>query len=148
LRTGADKISLHIDPAGLTGQGEEPMIRMPLRAALTLAILTGASASSAQLSGLGGMLGGGLPNIASVGAGNAAGVLSYCMKNKLVNATSASSILGKLTGKPGVKESSGFKLGQQGTIKTDGSAFSLGGLKAKAKTRACDMVLNHATSLL
>jgi hypothetical protein len=143
LRTVADGISLHIDPAGLAGQGEEPMIRMPLRA-----ILTGASASSAQLSGLGGMLGGGLPNIASVGAGNAAGVLSYCMKNKLVNATNASSILGKLTGKTGVRESNGFKLGQQGTIKTDGSAFSLGGLKAKAKTKACDMVLNHATSLL
>ena len=124
------------------------MNHMPLRAILTLAMLTGASASSAQLSGLGGMLGGGLPNIASVGAGNAAGVLSYCLKNKLVNATSASSVLGKLTGKPGLKESSGFKLGQDGTIKTDGSAFSLGGLKAKAKTRACDLVLSHATSLL
>lgn len=120
-----------------------------LRAALTILALTGATASSAQLSGgLGGLMGGMLPNIASVGAGNAAGVLSYCVKNKLVNATSASSILGKLTGKPGVKESSGFKLGQDGTIKTDKSALSLDSLKSKAKTKACDLVLNHASSLI
>jgi hypothetical protein len=124
------------------------MIRTPVRAILTLMMMTGASASSAQLSALGGLLGGALPNIASVGAGNAAGVLSYCVKNKLVNATSATSILGKLTGKPGVKESSGFKLGQTGTIQTDRSALSLDGFKAKAKTKACDLVLNHASGLL
>lgn len=124
------------------------MIRTPVRAALTLMILTGASTSSAQLPDLGGLMGGALPNIASMGAGNAAGVLSYCVKNKLVNATSATSVLGKLTGKPGVKESSGFKLGQAGTIKTDKNALSLDSLKAKAKTKACDMVLSHATSLI
>ncbi|NWK95665.1 DUF2501 domain-containing protein [Sphingobium lactosutens] len=124
------------------------MTRMPIRAALTLAILSGATASSAQLSNLGGLMGGALPNIASVGAGNAAGVLSYCVKNKLVNATSASSVLGKLTGKPGVAESSGFKLGQSGTIQTDQNVLSIGGLKAKAKSKLCDLVLSHATSLL
>ncbi len=125
------------------------MIATPLRAILAVALLTGATASTAQLGGgLGGLLGGAMPNIASVGAGNAAGVLSYCVKNKLVNATSASSILGKLTGKPGVTESNGFKLGQQGTIKTDNSALSLSALKSKAKTKACDLVLNHAGSLL
>jgi hypothetical protein len=124
------------------------MIRISVHVPLMLLALTGATASSAQLPDLGGVLGGALPNIGSVGAGNAAGVLSYCVKNKLVNATSASSVLGKLTGQPGVKESSGFKLGQDGTIQTDGSALSLGGLKAKAKTRLCDMVLSHATSLI
>lgn len=126
------------------------MIATPLRAILAVALLSGATASTAQLGsgGLGGLLGGAMPNIASVGAGNAAGVLSYCVKNKLVNATSASSILGKLTGKPGVTESNGFKLGQQGTIKTDNSALSLSALKSKAKTKACDLVLNHAGSLI
>ena len=123
------------------------MIRLPLHAAPLVLLAMTATPSSAQLD-LGGLMGGALPNIASVGAGNAAGVLSYCVKNKLVNATSASSILGKLTGKPGVTESSGFKLGQTGTIQTDKSAFSLGGLKAKAKTKACDMVLNRANLLL
>lgn len=124
------------------------MIRTPIRAALMFVMLAGATASSAQLSNLGGLMGGALPNIASVGAGNAAGVLSYCVKNKLVNATSASSVLGKLTGKPGVTESSGFKLGQSGTIQTDQNALSIGGLKAKAKSKLCDLVLSHATSLL
>ncbi|MEC3910927.1 DUF2501 domain-containing protein [Sphingobium sp. CR2-8] len=123
------------------------MIRLPLRAAPFVLLAMTAAPSSAQLD-LGGLLGGGLPNIASVGAGNAAGVLSYCMKNKLVNATRAASILGKLTGKPGVKELSGFKLGQTGTIQTDRNALSLDSLKSKVKTRACDLVLNHASGLL
>ena len=104
------------------------MIRTSVRTALAIALLAGAGASSAQLGNLGGLLGGAMPDIASVGAGNAAGVLSYCVKNKLVNATGASSILGKLTGKPGVKESSGFKLGQTGTIQGDGGALPIAGL--------------------
>ena len=124
------------------------MIRTSIHATLSIALLAGAGASSAQLGNLGGLLGGAIPNIASVGAGNAAGVLSYCVKNKLVNATSASSILGKLTGKPGVKESSGFRLGQSGTIQGDGGALPIAGLKEKVKTKACDVVLRHAGSLI
>ena len=132
--------------------GRKIMIRTSVRTAfysgLTIALLAGAGASSAQLGNLGGLLGGAMPDIASVGAGNAAGVLSYCVKNKLVNATGASSILGKLTGKPGVKESSGFKLGQTGTIQGDGGALPIAGLKDKVKTKACDLVLRHAGSLI
>ncbi|WP_420143490.1 DUF2501 domain-containing protein [Sphingobium sp.] len=124
------------------------MIRTSVRAALTIAMLAVAGASPAQLGNLGGLLGGAMPNIASVGAGNAAGVLSYCVKNKLVNATSASSILSKLTGKPGVTESNGFKLGQTGTIQGDGGALPIAGLKEKVKTKACDLVLRHAGSLI
>ncbi len=124
------------------------MIRTSVHAALSIALLAGAAPSSAQLGNLGGLLGGAMPDIASVGAGNAAGVLSYCVKNRLVNATSASSILGKLTGKPGVKESSGFKLGQSGTIQGDGGALPIAGLKEKVKTKACDVVLRHAGSLI
>jgi type IV secretory pathway TrbL component len=112
---------------------------------LALTIVSGPTAASAQLSGV---LGGALPDVASVGAGNAAGVLSYCVKNKLTNATNASSVLGKLTGKPGVKESSGFSLGQSGTLQTDKSTLSLGSLKGKVKSKLCDMVLDHATSLI
>jgi hypothetical protein len=124
------------------------MFRTSIRTASIVLALTGVTAASAQIPGLGGVLGGGLPGIGSVGAGNAAGVLSYCVKNKLVNATSASSVLGRLTGKPGVKESNGFRLGEGGTVQTEGNGLSLGGLKAKAKTKVCDIVLNHATSLL
>ncbi len=124
------------------------MIRTSFRMILTALALAGATVAPAQFSGLGSALGGILPNVASTGAGNAAGVLSYCVKNKLVNATSASAILGKLTGKPGVKQSSGFSLGQAGTLKTDKSSLSLNGLKGKVKTKVCDMVLSHAGSLI
>ncbi|MGC4250123.1 MAG: hypothetical protein QM605_01315, partial [Sphingobium sp.] len=43
--------------------------------------------------GLGGLLGGILPDVASVGAGNAAGVLSYCVKNKVLGGANAKSVL-------------------------------------------------------
>lgn len=113
----------------------------------TMALLS-STASVAQLGDIGGILGGALPNVASAGAGNAAGVLSYCVKNKLVNATSASSVLGKLTGKPGVKDSTGFQLGQTGTLKSDQGALPIASLKGKVKNKLCDMVLRHATTLL
>ena len=44
-----------------------------------------------------GLLGAILPNVASVGAGNAAGVIGYCLKNKFLGGTNAKSVLGKLT---------------------------------------------------
>ena len=124
------------------------MIRTSIRIALPALALMASNASFAQLGDLGGLLGGALPNVASTGAGNAAGVLSYCVKNKLVNATSANSILGKLTGQPGVRESNGFQLGQTGTLKNDQGVLPIASLKGKVKTKLCDMVLRHATSLL
>lgn len=129
------------------------MTRSSLLAVTTTLALIGASASSAQMpklpSGGGGLLGAVLPDVASTSTGNAAGVLSYCVKNKLVGATSgASSVLGKLTGKPGVTSSPGFSLGQGGTLQTKDNSLSLGGLQDKMKSKLCDMVLNHATSLL
>jgi len=58
----------------------------------TSLILLGASAGTAQL-----------PSIIGMGADNAAGVLGYCVKNRLVDATSANAVLDKLHKKPGVR---------------------------------------------
>ncbi|WP_150290724.1 DUF2501 domain-containing protein [Sphingobium estronivorans] len=131
------------------------MHRMTRRAAITALAFTSASLalpSSAQLPDLsgkaGGLLGGMLPNLATTGAGNAAGMLSYCVKNKLVNAASATSVLGKLTGKQGVKESSGYSLGQKGVLQTQDNRLSVANLKGKVKSKLCGMVLSHAASLL
>lgn len=103
----------------------------------------------AQGSGLGGLLGGALPDIGSVGASNAAGVLSYCVENKLLRSTSgAAGVLGKLTGQEDVAQSDAFKLGQSGTLQSGNGQFSLDSLKGKVKNGLCDMVLKHARTFL
>jgi hypothetical protein len=134
---------------------------MSRKAALCIILsLTVASAAPAQLPSLGslgggragGLLGGVLPNVSSIGAGNAAGVLGYCVKNKFLGsggAGAASSVLGKLTGQKGVKSSKGYAAGQSGLLQMDGgSNLSLNSVKGKIKSKVCDMVLQHAQSLI
>ncbi len=119
--------------------------------AMAAGLMIAAAPASAQsgLGGLGGLLGGGLPDIASVGASNATGVLSYCVKNKFLSSTrGVSSVLGQLSGQKGVQSSDAFKLGETGVLQTGKDRFSLGGLKGRVKTMACDMVLKHAKSFL
>jgi hypothetical protein len=128
------------------------MVRRSVATALAALSFTLATSAPAQLpnlsGGADGLLGGVLPNVGSIGAGNAAGVLTYCMKNKFLGGANATSVLGRLTGKPGVKTSKGFALGRNGTVHTENSQLSLGSLKGKVKTRVCDLVLSHAGSLL
>lgn len=108
--------------------------------------MTGA-ASGLMGGGSGSMMG--LPSLASSSTGNVAGVLSYCVKNKIVQGASATSALSTLTGQSGVTSSSGYQAGEQGDIQSgNGNSFSLDGASAQMKTKACDMVLQHAQSLL
>lgn len=108
-----------------------------------------AGAPASRTGGLSSLLGGGLPDIASASAGNAAGLLGYCVRNKLVGGTDAASVLGKLTGQPGVATSSGYAAGQSGRLQTgSGNALSLDSLKGQVKTRVCDLVLKRAASFL
>lgn len=44
--------------------------------------------------GLAGVLGGVLPRVGSIGAGNAAGLLGYCLKNNLLGTTGATGAVG------------------------------------------------------
>jgi len=134
--------------------------RQSMLAAAAAAIATAAATAcclvapaSAQLSGLGSLggglsgLGGGLlPNVSSVGAGNAAGLLGYCVKRKLLGGTDATSLLGKLTGQQGVAGSKGYAAGQDGQLVTKNGSFSLDGVKDKVKGKVCTMVLDHAQS--
>ena len=60
----------------------------------------------------------GLPNLSSISPGNAAGVLSYCMKNKVLSGGSPTNALSGLMKKPGVASSSGYATGQAGNIVT------------------------------
>ena len=87
-----------------------------------VAVVMGASAGTAQL-----------PSIVGMGAENAAGVLGYCVKNRLVDATSANAMLDKLNKKPGVKGSGAFKSGESGIIHAGKKDISLDSLKGDAK---------------
>ncbi|WBO22093.1 DUF2501 domain-containing protein [Sphingomonas abietis] len=142
--------------------------RLPILA-IAFSLCVGAPAS-AQLSGLGslgggalgGSLGGSLGGlsglgggagllsggVSSIGAGNAAGLLGYCVKRKLLGGGDAASVLGRLTGQKGVTGSKGYAAGQDGQIVTQNGAFSLDGVKDKVKGKVCNMVLDHAQSFL
>ncbi len=117
----------------------------------------GGGNASGSVPGLGGQLPGGvsglmgqaLPNVSSAGAANTSGILSYCVTNNYLKGDGATSALSRLTGKSGVQSSSAFSAGQQGQLETgNGSMFSLGGLQDQAKSKLCDMVLQHAQSML
>jgi len=87
----------------------------------------GGSESSAQssegVSSLGGLGGLALPGISGKTAGNAAGVLEYCVKRK--------------------------KSGLQGILQGDGGqSFNLDAVSDKLKDKGCDYVLDNAGKLI
>ena len=114
------------------------------------------SGGSGQTGGsaLGGLTGG-LPAVGQASPGNTAGVLQYCVRNNYVSGSSASSvkdsIVSKVTGSGQGASDSGFKAGNSGVLQTgNGQNFSLsgGGVKDQITHKVCDMVLQHAKSLL
>jgi hypothetical protein len=114
---------------------------------LVLGLAGGAALVQGQIPGLPSMSG--LPNISSIGVGNAAGALGYCVKNKVVGGAEASSVLNRLSGKPDVRAAPGYADGQAGKLNLgDGSTFSLGGAQSQLKSQACNMVLKQAKSFI
>ena len=121
----------------------------------------GGSGGSSSSTGLAGALGGGASALPSLGgltsagtASNAAGVITYCMKNNYLNADKAAQVKDQLLGKMGLGQKEepkdeGYMSGLSGMIKgSDGKTFSLDSIKGKAKEKACDFVLDNAKSLL
>src|ERR1700761_2331330 len=98
----------------------------------------------------GSMLGGGMPSGGQAGAGNTAGVLEYCIKNKYLSGGSASSVKDSVLGKvSGQSNDSGYREGSNGMLQTgNGQGYSLGGggIKAQITQKVCDQVLQHAKS--
>ena len=109
--------------------------------------LSGGSGGASALAGLGGLTGSGT-------ASNAAGVITYCMKNNYLNADKAAQVKDQLMGKMGLGQKEepkdeGYMSGLSGMIKgSNGQTFSLDGVKGQAKEKACDFVLDNAKSLL
>ena len=126
----------------------------------------GASSSekTSSESALGGLLGGGTNSgmLSALGvpaagtANNAAGVLTYCVKNNYITANKkkAEQVKDQLLGKIGMKKKEepkdqGYLSGLAGKITgKDGQSFSMDKLKGDVKEKACDFVLDNASSLL
>ncbi len=95
-------------------------------------------------------VGNALPAIGASTAGNAAGVIQYCVKNNYLNAANANGIKDKLLGmvtgqKP---QQTGYANGAKGLLMgSDGQSLNLKGLSGKLKEKACDYVLKNASSL-
>jgi hypothetical protein len=108
----------------------------------------GASAQLPSLSGGSSLLKGGVPGVGSASMGNAAGVLSYCIKNKILGGGDASSVLGKLSGDKSVAASPDYSQGAAGLLQTGKtSTFSLDSISGSVKSKMCDMVLQRGKSL-
>jgi Protein of unknown function (DUF2501) len=98
---------------------------------------------------------GGLPSVGQTGPANTAGVLQYCVQNNYLSdgvaAPAKNALLGQV---PGASQSSDFKAGSSGLLQTgNGQSFNLGGgtgsdVKSQVTHKVCDMVLQHAKSLL
>lgn len=115
----------------------------------------GGSTQGGILQGLGNSLP--LSSLTPASAGNAAGVLEFCMKNNYLAGGDAQALKDKLMGKIGggstqkAKSDSGYLAGLQGLLNgSDGKSVDLsgGGLKEELTRKACDQVLKHAKSFL
>lgn len=115
---------------------------------------------SAQIDQLKGMLGGtgssagglSVPSVSQASPGNLAGVLQYCIKNKMLGGADASSVSSSLLNRAGGQnQDSGYQSGRSGLLGTgNGQSFSLegGGIKQQVTQKVCDLVLQRGKSLL
>jgi hypothetical protein len=95
------------------------------------------------------MLGSGLPNLSSIGAGNAAGLLGYCVKNKFISGASANPVVSGLMKKPGTTSSNDYAAGLAGQVVNGrGPPMSMNQVPAQMKSKACDMVLKKGATLM
>lgn len=116
----------------------------------------GTKQESSQSNGLASSLGGmAMPVISGDTAGNAAGVLGYCVKRKYLSGNAVASVKDKLLSKFGLgtparaEQDPGYRDGLQGVLQgKDGHAFNLDKVSDKLKDKGCEYVLKHSTSLI
>lgn len=105
-------------------------------------------------SALTGLAGNSVPALDSVGTGNLAGVLQYCVKNKFLgsDAVSVGSQLTELAGgKQKLEADPGYKEGLSGVLGGDSDTnidLSSAGIKQQLTDKLCDKVLDYSKSLL
>jgi hypothetical protein len=121
------------------------------------AALAGACATAAaqDMGSLKGLAGGIDPSkLTSASAGNAAGIVEYCMKNNFLGGDAAGvkdQLMSKVSG-GGESEKTDYADGAKGLLKTgDGGNVDIakiGSMKQSVTKKACASVLDHAKSLL
>lgn len=132
--------------------------------------LTATTASAVQLDSLKGMMGGS-SSLTSGSAGNAAGILQYCITNNYLGGDSGAAgvkdkLLSSLGGKsaesaaPAPTQDKGYLDGAKGLLKSsDGKTLDLSGgggsdvagagdLKAQLTRKACDAVLKQGKKMI
>lgn len=127
-----------------------PPVSLSLFASCSFLISMGVATTAAQAQIPGNIASSALPDVASTGVGNATGVLSYCMKQKLVDAVEGNSVYGLLAKKPDVTEQSdAYKAGASGTlISGNNVTTSLDKMSKSVRKTVCNMVLKQSRSFL
>lgn len=114
---------------------------------------------SLSLSSLTGLLNGGNTALSADTMNNAAGVMSWCAKNKLSSLTSTENVKNQVLEKLGLsapeqKQDTNFLQGLQGMLNTkNGEQLNLSNigntpLAEKVKSKACDIVLKQGVNFL
>lgn len=118
------------------------------------------NSSSGSLSGLTGLLNGGNETLSAGNMNNAAGILQYCVQQKLVSTTSTENVKNQLLDKLGLtsqqeqQQQTDYTQGLAGLLNTsDGKQLNLNSigntpLAEKVKTKACDLVLKQGMNFI
>ncbi|CAM7775451.1 DUF2501 domain-containing protein [Atlantibacter hermannii] len=121
---------------------------------------TNGTQGGASLSSLSGLLGGSAQALSSENMPNVAGILGYCMKQKLVSATNTENVKNQIMEKLGLSTPQAqtttpdYTEGLMGLLNTaQGDQLNLSTignspLAEKVKTKACDLVLKQGVSFL
>ena len=128
-------------------------------AASQLSQNNGSQQGGLSLSSLTGLLNGGSQSLSAGTMNNAAGIMSYCAKNKLASLTNTDNIKNQVMDKLGLgateqKQDTNYLEGLQGLLNTkNGEQLNLDTigntpLAEKVKTKACDIVLKQGVSFL
>ena len=88
-----------------------------------------------------------LPDVSSVSAANAVGVIEYCMRHELVSSVVADLVLRPLISTPGLRASADYAAGRTGHILTHGKSFAIGQTHKHLRSELCDRVLRQAQRL-
>ena len=126
--------------------------------------LTGGSSTSqtggTSLSSLTSLLNGGSQSLSASSMNNAAGIMSYCAKQKLASVTNTENVKNQVLDKLGLstpekqKEDTSYLEGLQGLLSNNsGQQLNLNTLGSsplaeKVKTKACDLVLKQGVNFL
>lgn len=114
-------------------------------------------ATNASSQNLGAVTGGmDLSSLSSGSAGNAAGILQFCISNNYLTGNAATSMKDRLVSKIGgadaAQQDSGYVDGAKGMLTgRDGQSVDItrmGSLESNLTQKACGAVLDHASSLL